>query len=697
MGAALFIIGNLAAVAVAWLISGVLFGGDLRWRRWLAALALYPVVILLVVLGLGTFGKLSAVTAVAAMVGLAVAAGASWLLAKRRGNRAQPNQLAASPGTTPPWPTVMGVMLLAGVAAPLLIRSVLGGVGFHPDDLIYHAPVPAHWMIDGGFKLSLMNPRAYYPLNAATLTVWTMLPFGGDAYANLSALYWVVLLAASAGALARLLGASRSTSALVAATVLAAPDLVKWARSFAGVDLAGPAMMLAAVAMASPSSESDRRPGLAGALMAGLLGGYAVGVKVTFALPCLLLGLWLIVGAGRGRPSRRVAGLVVLLIGAAVTGSYWYIRNWVTTGNPVFPAAVGPFSGPFGPAEQQQTKLISRICDRPGDVGMWLYLLRWAINWPMGLFVLSAGGYLAGLWWRLRRATVTSVQARSVLGLLLVVGLLAAAQYPLMPFSGSIDAPDAELYTMRRYVVLPFVIGLALIAPVFSGAWAPWAWGVAVLAIATAWPSDVDLFPAMAAMLAVFVTVGLWRPWRRLAKVRSRGVLVAGGIVVVSVGLAGFAPRKQGMANGRLGIYDGIRLTQPATQGLRQLEQLPDGSRLTWFSAGPRERAEYYPFFGRRLTLRPVVMQPDGTPYTPLHERWQRDPAGTIWWPPVPDVNAAELIDHLRAADVQYVFVTAVAGQWPEHQGILADCDSAHLMADGDGWALWSLTNPQSP
>jgi hypothetical protein len=84
--------------------------------------------------------------------------------------------------------------------------------------------------------------------------------------------------------------------------------------------------------------------------------GFAVGCKVSYVFPLDVVGLWYLLAGGNGtRLSTRVRGLALLGAGAIVTGSFWYIRNWATTGNPLFPAQVGPFDGPFTQEAQART------------------------------------------------------------------------------------------------------------------------------------------------------------------------------------------------------------------------------------------------------------------------------------------------------------------------------------------------------
>ena len=93
-------------------------------------------------------------------------------------------------------------------------------------------------------------------------------------------------------------------------------------------------------------------------VVAGLATGLLLGIKGTGIVWAVVLGLtalavvaWSLRGrrVARGAAARAAAGF---LVAALALGSYWYARNWVDTGNPVYPfraevAGVRVFDGPF--------------------------------------------------------------------------------------------------------------------------------------------------------------------------------------------------------------------------------------------------------------------------------------------------------------------------------------------------------------
>ena len=90
--------------------------------------------------------------------------------------------------------------------------------------------------------------------------------------------------------------------------------------------------------------------GLAGA---GLLGGAAVGLKLTMAPALVALGALIAVGLARRQVSLggALATLAGAVLGFLAVAGYWCWELWQRFGNPVFPFANNVFRSPFLPAE----------------------------------------------------------------------------------------------------------------------------------------------------------------------------------------------------------------------------------------------------------------------------------------------------------------------------------------------------------
>ena len=691
MDQALFIANNVLAAAVAAAAARVAMKGRPPWAQAVAALATFPVVVLAACLALGMAGHLAAGPAAAVMGVLALGAGAAWWRWGRHAGAPAPADILPQPlepGERLKLSIALG--LLAGFGGVLVLQACLTGTNYHWDDLTYHAPAAAHWLVNGRLSVTPLNHHAYYPLNAEVMSLWFMLPFHADAYASLSGLYWAVLAAASCIALVLKLGRSRPAALFCGAVLLACPVLLGSVKTFAAVDLAGPAMLLAALALALPSAGETPRMRLADATYCGLLAGYAAGCKISFVPPCILLLLWQVFRRlGEGGVSRRAKAAGAFILAAGLSGAFWYVRNWVLTGNPAFPARVGAFDGPFGPEEQWRTKLISWILAAPANPGQWAKIAQWYTAWPFGLFLLAMAGYGVGVGAQIRRRGTHTPESATRF-VLLVVGLTMAALYPFTPFSGTIDSPTGELIGDARYVIAPFCIGIVLFSSLLEGLGPShlW-WAMGVLAAATAWPEANNNPAVVMAVISAGDALLLAGRLRRLAAEGWRRQAALAAVLLAGLALlAWWAPRKQAATDAKLYEYRYSENRGPVTKGWRALEDLPEASRVAWFGVGDYE---YYPLFGRRLNLVPVKVLGDGTLHEPLHERWRRDPQGTRWWERDRPCDAAALLPNLRKARVEYVLVTRNEDRWPPQDAALASSTQARKVFDDAYSVIWKL------
>ena len=186
-------------------------------------------------------------------------------------------------------------------------------------------------------------------------------------------------------------------------------------------------------------------------LLAGLGLGLAFGTR-WYAVPAVaaVAGVWAVAALRRRRPRFwRDAGAITGLI--ALTGGFWLLRNWVESGNPVFPVKLAPFG--------------ITIFDAPPDTYRELngetlshYLTDYTafrVNiWPTFLDFLSFTA--VALWAGIATAAVLALRrGEELAGRILALAAIAAAiglVYVATPYTGA--GEDArEAYTNSRYVV----------------------------------------------------------------------------------------------------------------------------------------------------------------------------------------------------------------------------------------------------
>ncbi len=659
--------------------------GEGLTRRLLATVVALPTVAVVVLLALGVAGRFEArwallSVAAVSLMAAALRAGHWW---PPRGRRSPPwPVVGASPEDGPLLPVAVG--LLAAVCALYAGYAALLGGTFAPDDLSYHAVLPADWIVHGRLTLGIGNYQAYYPCSAELLAAWFMLPFHDDRFASLTTPLWAAMAVVSLLVLARAYGASRAGAVVVALLFVVAAPVLRRLNTFSAVDLAGPAAVLAACALLAPRRDEDGRErplDWRAVLPAGLAAGLAAGSKASFLPVIPLLILWLLprlIAGERLGPARALARAGLLLLGAVLTGGYWYIRNTALTGNPLFPFQLGPLPGPFGPADQAPTKLASYL----GSPAGLAILPGYVLDWPIPLFLVAATGYGAACWALARRPEVEAGARRWHAALVGGMGLALLALFPFSPFSGTTEWVGAPVTATCRYVLASFGLGIALVALALRPSPRQRAWTAVLLATSAASLALTVLREgrlAAAGTVGALVVVGL--PAALLARRPERrwpswlGLAACG---LAALFLLGYAPLKAERTDAAF-----ARSVTRADRGggalpmdglLAALESLPAGSRVAWFSEKP---AFCYWAYGRRLQLEPTPVDVDGLPLPPLHIRSRRPWTGD-WWVLAgslqPPARAeADLAANLRLGGIEYVITTRWLGSgWPAQEEQLA-------------------------
>lgn len=239
--------------------------------------------------------------------------------------------------TTPP--SALGLGILAACLAGSLSWALAPSVWY--DEINYQAAAPAIYAREGRIVDMPEEFRTVWAHNANMLFTF------GAAVAGVAA---IKLVAFAVGLLALLatwsLGtrlASRRVGTLAAVLVASMP-VVSWLLGAALVDLAVVFYVVAA-ALAALRAVAD--PAWRWPAVAGLLGGLAVGTKLSAAVFVLALGGALAVAAARRhgwRPALAASGTFGLAAFLAVLP--WLVRDWAWTGNPVFPFLSAAFPSP---------------------------------------------------------------------------------------------------------------------------------------------------------------------------------------------------------------------------------------------------------------------------------------------------------------------------------------------------------------
>lgn len=570
-----------------------------------------------------------------------------------------------------PWGAT-GAVLLTTSLGTWFAGPGWSGTRFIYDDITYHAAVPAIWTQWQTIEYTNLTYQAYYPFDAELLGLWFVVPLRHFGHAGLAVMLVITLLVTAFGALAERQQVHTGAWTTLLAALVISPRVLYFARTYSANDLAMSAFLLAMLAFTLAP------PSLRTALWAGLAAGAAVGTKVSAAPIVALVALvWLV----RSRQDARwFAGFLAATV---PLGAYWYIHNLAQTGNPLFPAQLGPFEGPLDKQSQGRTTIAWFIANRSKNLGFWRVLFRSRLDWPVFLGVTAITGYVFAF------ADVVDRRRRPGVWLLFAAGLIFLALHPLQPFSGTINRPASPLHEMFRYIAFPIVIGLFLVASsVRSSRWMTLLGAAAWFQITAAqWKSfDPTQLRAIgfSALLALVVVTFRVQPLRR------GGVLALAVLALIAVRTE---PKRQATVNNsrtftRHGTYH--------SRAWAALDKLPDGSAIAWISDLPPSHSFNLPNLGSRLQHRLVPLDFDGKRYTePLHTRWRK--THEKWWSDFKRKHKKEVpvLENVLDSGADYLVISrcqqSKKGGWPAPHGALNRMPTRNRVYAGRCAEVWKL------
>jgi hypothetical protein len=336
-------------VVAAWRFARRRVGNDFTSNASDALLALY----LVQYVSIGAIG-LPGVLSPGAMLGIACAiAAVLWFTAGRAADPSPPQ--TPHPSSDSLVLLVCLVLSIAYVAGIISLQYPLPPVA--NDALTYHLPAAVDWMQHGRLTLYqawLFNPaNTYSPLAGSMFVYWLMAPLGNDVLARFVQAPALLLIFVALADLCRGLGAPAKTAAVLAtAAVLSRPLFSQ--TLLTKDDLFVTAFFTAALAGLAPDRLRDRL----GPWRVGVALGLLLSTKYTalMSLPIVLLALDAPARAGwrLGRWTICI-GLTLVLAGP------WFLRNWLLTGNPLYPIDTLLFDGMFRTVASEKLSTVAGI------------------------------------------------------------------------------------------------------------------------------------------------------------------------------------------------------------------------------------------------------------------------------------------------------------------------------------------------
>jgi hypothetical protein len=291
---------------------------------------------------LGTVGRL----AMAPLLAWSAAGLAIGVVLKMLDHRGAVDSAIKRGGETPEWEATVAVGLVLWAATLLGAQSLMLPVKVVSDGPIYHLYFAARWWKAGRLFLVAApfgeNAATYFPAVGDLWFTWLMVSWGGDRLAKIGQAPFLLVAALATAGIARRLGAGRSAAVIAASWFVSSVPLLLYSfePNVDTIFVAG--YLLAAYFLLRFALGDDGTGALA---LGAIAAGGALGTKATGVVfvPVLLA---LAVAAVLRRPgsmARKSFHCLLVLLLPMVMAGYWFGRNAILTGNPLYPLRVAAF------------------------------------------------------------------------------------------------------------------------------------------------------------------------------------------------------------------------------------------------------------------------------------------------------------------------------------------------------------------
>lgn len=365
-GAVSFAVANVASAVFAWQILARL-GGLRRPVDVTLLLLLRLAFIAAVVLVAGVLKGLSPLPLAALSVGLA----APTLYGRSR------RETPATPIPSFGWP-------LLAIASLLILRVVVQAWFLAPysfDALSYHLPKVGAWIRAEGFTREMgVDSHSYFPAGFELYEAWWVAFFHHDVLIEMAEVEFLALGFSATYVLARKLELGPRASFLAALLYATIPGMLIQITSCLN-DLAASALLVSTAAVVVAHG------GLPAIALPAAL-GIAVKPTYAYALPGMLI-LFILARARppEPRPTRPV--ILALLAMCVLIGGFFYVRNALWYGNPIYPVGAHGLFGTdgekkiqLGPSLGSAVNNFSALAgERVYDRNAFYTLLSWSAGW----------------------------------------------------------------------------------------------------------------------------------------------------------------------------------------------------------------------------------------------------------------------------------------------------------------------------
>ncbi len=308
--------------------------------------------------------------------------------------------LIIKPGAPPPRPAALPfcpppLAILISLAAISLAAILIWDIVTPPppggDAFIYHLTFPASWLQEQRiFYVQLpygAQAASYYPLNTELFYLWLMIPWHDDFMINIAQIPFWIACAAGVTALALETRLHRTGAVAAGALVFLIPGFVQQC-TVARVDIAFSAWLVLAIYFAYRWSATRKAAHLIlFAAAAGMLAGTKSIGLIYLPIPALIF-----LASLRGRRARAIADIIICTAVALATGGFWFLRNWILLGNPMFPLDVTLFGAHIFSGAYGKEAMRAFHTSDPSHLG---YIFELFLGMWLGFYLFATAGISA--------------------------------------------------------------------------------------------------------------------------------------------------------------------------------------------------------------------------------------------------------------------------------------------------------------
>jgi len=259
------------------------------------------------------------------------------------------------------------------------------------DALMYHVPASSYFFQEGKIYESVVTNIRWirlYPKNLELLYLWQMVFLKSDTFINCVQVLFLLFGCAALFSLNRKLGVAREIAFFSASIFLFTPLVIQQS-TLAMSDVAFASLFFITLSFLCGKSYKY-------ACLGGFSGGIMLGVKGTGILfVCAIIAFMAarFIFRKNRLSKKKVAAFLLPLV---FLGGFWYLKNWVLYGNPVFPVPVT--CGKYTLFPGQKNLSVHNISERdiPDVFAPFSYWMRTWKSWQEFNFVKYAYYYKSG-------------------------------------------------------------------------------------------------------------------------------------------------------------------------------------------------------------------------------------------------------------------------------------------------------------